>query len=72
MNVRLWGQRNLLGGGIFSAFSDALKNIEVFGALVEEHDIYDSNLENNVAAGSSSDLNIMFGAFPKPLLLWGE
>lgn len=73
MNVRLWGQRNLLGGGIFfSSFSDAIRRIGLFGALVEEFDAYDSNLENNVAAGSHNDVNIMFGPLPKPLLLKGR
>ena len=33
----------------FSSFSDAIRRIGLFGALVEELDAYDSNLENNVA-----------------------
>ena len=42
MRIYLWGQRNLLGTGIhFTAFSNAMKRLPVFGGLVEDVDVWD-------------------------------
>ena len=47
MNIFLWGQRNIYGGGIhFANFSNALKSISLIREMVVEIDIRGQDLES--------------------------
>jgi glycosyltransferase involved in cell wall biosynthesis len=69
MRINLFGQRNILGGGVhFSSFADALRAYAIFGGLVQEWDAGNTeSLSKALAASSADDINIWFfrhGATP--------
>lgn len=71
MQIHLWGQRNILGGGIhYSAFSDALRGVSGFGALVNEVDAYNpAGFTTNPTA--KGDVNIFFVPPPEHVAVRG-
>ena len=73
MEIRLWGQRNVLGGGIFySSFTDALSLISGFGSLVKEIDLIGPNFEVEASKGSAADINVLFGPPARPVRVPGR
>jgi len=62
MKIRLFGQKNILGGGVhYSNFSDALKKIHYIGDLVENIDVRNSEeLAKAVQTQLVNDINIWF------------
>jgi len=73
MELRLWGQRNVLGGGIFySSFTDALSRISGFGSLVREIDLIGPNFEAEASQGSAEDVNVLFGPPSRPVHVPGR
>lgn len=64
MRIRLFGQRNTSGIGThYSCFSDALRQIQGIGNLVEEVDAFDNNsLMQAMNTSRDDDINISFVA----------
>ena len=62
MKIRLFGQRNILGGGVhYSNFSDALKKIHYIGDLVENIDVRNpTEFGRGVQTSQDNDINIWF------------
>ena len=67
MKIRLFGQKNILGGGVhYSNFSDALKKVHYIGDLVENIDVKNSEeLAKAVQTESDKDINIWFWQHPE-------
>lgn len=66
MRIRLYGQRNVLGGGIhFSAFATGLRSMNVVGSVVEEVDALNPvALANARTTSRTTDINIWFIPIP--------
>jgi glycosyltransferase involved in cell wall biosynthesis len=64
MKINLFGQRNILGGGVhFSSFADALRRFSVFNKTIKEWDITNqSSLIEAVSQTTEEDINIWFTA----------
>ena len=67
MKIRLFGQRNILGGGVhYSNFSDALKKIHYIGDLVENIYVIDpAEFGKGVQTSQPNDINIWFWQYPE-------
>ena len=73
MNIYLWGQRNIYGGGIhFANFSDALKKVSLIKDMVVEIDIRDQNLEFIASKSKDNDVHIFFFPLDVNLNLKGK
>jgi glycosyltransferase involved in cell wall biosynthesis len=61
MNIFLWGQRNIYGGGIhFANFCDSLKKVSLIKDMVIEVDIRGQDLELIASNSSNNDVHIFF------------
>jgi glycosyltransferase involved in cell wall biosynthesis len=61
MVVRLFGQRNVLGGGVhFSNFCDSLRSFSCFASEIEEVNVTGKTVGNSKITSQSSDVNIFF------------
>ena len=67
MKIRLFGQKNILGGGVhYSNFSDALKKIHYIGDLVENIDVRNpTEFGRGVQTSQENDVNIWFWQHPE-------
>jgi len=67
MKIRLFGQKNILGGGVhYSNFSDALKKIHYIGDLVENIDVRNpTEFGRGVQTSQDNDINIWFWQHPE-------
>jgi glycosyltransferase involved in cell wall biosynthesis len=67
MKIRLFGQRNILGGGVhYSNFSDALKKIHYIGDLIESIDVKSPiEFDRGLQTSRDSDVNIWFWQHPE-------
>jgi glycosyltransferase involved in cell wall biosynthesis len=71
MQIHLWGQRNILGGGVhFGGFSTALKNFSGFGSLVNEVDPFSADA-SSASLTRPGDVNIFFVRPPKTSVIRG-
>jgi glycosyltransferase involved in cell wall biosynthesis len=66
VKIRLFGQRNILGGGVhFAEFADALKQLSFLGAAVEEVDLTKAtDVETALRGIGTDDINIWFWRHP--------
>lgn len=66
MKIRLYGQRNNLGGGtFFSGLSDALRSIYYIGGLITEVNTSDTpTLRSEILGSQPDDINIWFWQCP--------
>lgn len=62
MKINLFGQRNILGGGVhFSSFADELRRYTVFNEIIKEWDITNhASLVEAVSQTNVDDINIWF------------
>ena len=62
MKINLFGQRNILGGGVhFSSFTDALRRYTLFNKIIKEWDITNQSiLIEAVSQTHEDDINIWF------------
>jgi len=67
MKIRLFGQKNVLGGGVhYSNFSDALKKIHYIGDFVENIDVRNpTEFGKGVQTSQANDVNVWFWQYPE-------